>query len=100
MTTTRAQRTGQPNAKALERATLEKSRQGDRDPRSGRSVTHAAKDIVAATGTSIKHGLGRIPRGWMVTDKTAPGDVYRLRWDRAEIFLLTTLDTTIDLEIW
>ncbi len=32
---------------------------------------------IATTATRVSHGLGRVPKGWFVVDRTADARVYR-----------------------
>jgi len=46
---------------------------------------------------SVQHGLGRLPRGWVVIYKSAACDVYDagLKWDAQYIYLKATAANTI-----
>lgn len=51
-------------------------------------------DFVVGNNT-INHGLGRLPKGWMVADKTASTDLYRTFWDNKKLVLNSSAISTI-----
>jgi hypothetical protein len=36
---------------------------------------------------TIKHGLGRVPVGWMILDRTTAATIHRVSWDSISIVL-------------
>jgi hypothetical protein len=63
----------------------------------GRAIP--AISLVGSTAKTVKHALGRIPKGWIVTDRTVAADaVRRISWDKDDIVLSTA--TTQTLSIW
>lgn len=60
--------------------------------------------IVLTTATSlVPHQLGKIPVGWLVIDKTAPGDVSRdpaVPQSADTIALRASATTTVTLQFW
>lgn len=70
----------------------------DVDLLSGRSSVAV---VLTTTPQPIRHGLGRRPVGWMLTDKQGPGDAYRTEWDERTITLRVASGTLVgDLWIW
>ncbi len=52
---------------------------------------------ILATGTKIAHGLGRVPVGWELTDKTANADVWRTSWDSKFAFFTSSATVTVSI---
>lgn len=46
--------------------------------------------LPSATNTEIPHSLGRVPNGFIVLDKTAAADIYRVSWTSTVITLRST----------
>lgn len=58
---------------------------------------------VATTSTAVKHGLGRIPVGWQVTDTVANVAVWRdsTKTSTADtIYLIGSSACVVDLVFW
>lgn len=53
---------------------------------------------VTTSSTSIDHKLGRQPIGWIITDKNALADVYRVSWNDRVIILDSS--ATVTLNMW
>lgn len=51
--------------------------------------------IVGISSKVIQHNLGRVPRGFIIVDKTAISDVRRVAWDSTTITLASNGLTTI-----
>jgi hypothetical protein len=49
---------------------------GDGDPRRGKAVEYHEDVPVTSTGTTVKHGLGRRPRGYVLTSQNGNRVVY------------------------
>ena len=52
---------------------------------------------INTTDTIIPHALGYQPVGWIITDKTATGDVWRINWDNTKITLRASAPVTIKI---
>lgn len=55
-------------------------------------------DYPNTVSQRLNHGLGRVPVGWLIMDKTTDANVWRLSWDEKEIRLDVSAATT--LTIW
>lgn len=53
---------------------------------------------VTTTATAFSHGLGVIPQGFLVFDKTANADIWRTSWDDKTITLDAT--ATVSAKVW
>lgn len=40
---------------------------------------------VKPSGTTVVHGLDRVPRGWIVVDRKGSSDVWRVSWNEQNI---------------
>ena len=56
--------------------------------------------LNAAANTDINHGLGRVPRGWILTDQSAAATVYRVAWTTTTLTLLASGATTVDIWVF
>lgn len=57
-------------------------------------------DLNAAANTNINHGLGRVPRGWVLTDQSAAATVYRVAWTNTTLTLLASAASTVDIWVF
>lgn len=58
---------------------------------------------LSGTTTLVRHGLGRIPVGWLIIDKTAQADVWRDTTQAMTndiIPLKASGAVTVDLQFW
>jgi hypothetical protein len=51
--------------------------------------------VVSTSNTKINHNLRRTPKGFIIIDKTAVGDVHRVNWDNQSITLISSANTII-----
>lgn len=58
--------------------------------------------VTLTTGVSnlVYHLLGRQPKGWFLSDKTANADVWRSTWNNEYIDLRSSANVTITLEVF
>lgn len=70
---------------------------GDGDPRRGRAVEFFEDITLTATGTVIKHTLGRVPRGYLVTyiDSGYIVTGLRDRWTVDQVVLASSASTPV-----
>lgn len=57
-------------------------------------------NVSVSSQTTIEHKLARTPKGWIITDQTSDGSVYRVKWDSKFIILDTQSPTPVDLTIY
>ena len=55
---------------------------------------------LTTTAKEVRHGLGRVPRGWIVTDRDAQATVRRSGWTKQAISLLSSANVTVDLWVF
>jgi hypothetical protein len=53
---------------------------------------------VQASTVTINHGLGAVPLGWLILDKDANADIWRVSWDEKTIVLDSNI--TVNIKIW
>ena len=59
------------------------------------------KDVaVTSSSTTISHMLSRTPQGWIVVDKDANEDVWRVSWNTRQIVLDATGNVTVALWVF
>lgn len=51
--------------------------------------------VVGATNTVIAHNLKRVPKGFLIIDKTRAGDIWRVEWSNTSITLISSGTTPI-----
>lgn len=70
---------------------------GDGDPRRGRAVEFFSGITLVAAGTILKHGLGRVPRGYIVTFIDSGRIVIGLRdrWTVDQVVLASSAATPV-----
>jgi hypothetical protein len=69
-----------------------------RDPLTSFSVR---KDVsIATTDTKVAHGMGKIPSGWMLTDKTANAVVWRVAWDDEFVTFRASAAVTVSVRFF
>lgn len=65
--------------------------------------TYVRGQLVNTTSTPVKHGLGRIPVGFVVTDLTAQATIWRdssVKATADTIFLKGSSAVVVDLMFW
>lgn len=55
---------------------------------------------LSATATKVSHGLGRVPRGWILTDISVATTVHRVSKDSRYLTLTAGADCTVSLWIY
>lgn len=54
------------------------------------------KDVtIRTTGTTVQHNLGRMPRGWIITDKTDYPSVWRTAVDATNFVFYASADCIV-----
>lgn len=59
-----------------------------------------SNQAIGTGNTVISHRLDRQPLGYMIVDKTATGDVYRVSWNVKTITLISSAATTVSLWVF
>jgi len=57
--------------------------------------------LLAAANTTIDHKLGRLPRGWVITDHvTAAATIHRISWSKTGMVLFASAACDVDLWVF
>jgi hypothetical protein len=64
----------------------------------GRKEVQAS--LVAGTPTSVKHGLSYIPQHWLLSDKTALSDVWRVRSTSDSVVFDCSVNVDVTIIFW
>jgi hypothetical protein len=61
----------------------------------------AIESVALTTGaTAVQHKLGRVPRGWFVTDIDAAATVRRTAWSTKTLTLVASASCTVNLWVY
>ena len=63
----------------------------------GASVTASLKP---GASTLVPHGIGRVVEGWLVTDKDAAADVWRVKGDERTGLLALRSNANVNVTLW
>ena len=53
---------------------------------------------IGTSNTEIPHGLDVIPNGFLIVDKTANSNIWRVSWNKKTITLIAS--SSVDVKLW
>lgn len=64
------------------------------------SFTERKNVNIGTSNTRVAHGLGRVPVGWIMTDRTGLGQVYRVSWDSQFVTFVSSTLVTVSIRFF
>lgn len=49
---------------------------------------------------AVAHGLGRVPSGWQIVDRSSDARVWRVSWDKTQIVLRASAAVTVSIYVF
>lgn len=57
-------------------------------------------ELDASDDEAVAHGLGRVPTGWQIVDRSGDARVWRVSWDGKQIVLRASAAVTISIYVF